>query len=320
MKKAILFILISFVYMLICLVFSACEKTVNIDVPEKEPRLAVQAIFEEGEPFYATVSKSRHILVPVNTGTGGGSMWRDYLVTNAVPVIYENGTPVETLVYDASSETYISPANKKARPGFTYSIRVTAPGFKEVEGQAGFPSASEILEVKWMKEARTDADGDKIDDITIRFADPGNEKNFYQVQLMKEAGWRGIVPYFGCVSTTDKDIEILGGDDDPMATDNCYDNDKLLMRDNNFNGSIKQLKISIWSGSLQEYTDQSGNVRRPFIKLYRISEDQFKYMKSLGIYENTNENPFAEPANIYGNIKNGYGIFATYTVAVDTLR
>src|SRR5688572_20300740 len=148
MKKAILFILISFVYMLICLVFSACEKTVNIDVPEKEPRLAVQAIFEEGEPFYATVSKSRHILVPVNTGTGGGSMWRDYLVTNAVPVIYENGTPVETLVYDASSETYISPANKKARPGFTYSIRVTAPGFKEVEGQAGFPSASEILEVK----------------------------------------------------------------------------------------------------------------------------------------------------------------------------
>jgi hypothetical protein len=320
MKKAILFILISFVYMLICVFFSACEKTVNIDVPEKEPRLAVQAIFEEDEPFYAVVSRSRHILLPVNTGTGGGPMWRDYLVTNAVPVIYENGTPIETLVYDPSTETYISPGNKKARAGFSYSIRVTAPGFKEVDGQSTFPSASEILEVKWVKQARTNSDGSLVDDITIKFADPGGEKNFYQVQLQKEDGWRGSFQYISCISTTDKDIEILGGDDDPTETENCHDNSKLLMRDVNFNGSIKQLKISVWSNMLQEYTDQNGNVRRPYIKLYRITEDQFKYIKSMGIYENTNENPFAEPVNIYSNIKNGYGIFATYTMAVDTLR
>ena len=92
------------------------------------------------------------------------------------------------------------------------------------------------------------------------------------------------------------------------------------MKDVNFNGRQKQLKVSVASYMLNDIKYSSRPPSRPYVKVYQVTEEYFKYIKSLSAYQNSSDNPFAEPVNVYTNIANGYGIFSANTVAVDTIR
>jgi hypothetical protein len=310
MKRILLYTLV------FATILTACEKPVTIEIPKKDPKLVIKGLLEKNEVVVVTVGKSRGVLDPVSYQT---SLVEQYTVKNALPVIYENGAAIDTLVYDAANYEYKAKYNSRIRDGFLYTIRVTAPGFTMAEASSLLPSQSVITEVRRIRNARTNIDGDLVDDITIKLDDPAGEKNFYLIQV-----WAATGSMFGnriwCVSSTDKDLEPIGEDTDPLAQDNCFDGSSLLMKDVNFNGAQKQLKISVISNELQEYQDSQGRRHRPYIKVLRITEDQFKYVKSYNIYTTAGDNPFAEPANVYSNIKNGYGIFAVSTAAVDTLR
>ncbi|WP_410963591.1 DUF4249 family protein, partial [Salmonella sp. SAL4455] len=54
---------------------------------------------------------------------------------------------------------------------------------------------------------------------------------------------------------------------------------------------------------------------KAYVNVLRITEDYFKFVKSYSVYYNSSDNPFAEPSNVYTNVKNGYGIFALLTEA-----
>jgi hypothetical protein len=295
---------------------SACEKEVIINIPQKDPSLVVIGLPEKGDLITANVGRSRHILEP----QPGFDLREHYTVKNAQVVVFENGVSIDTLTYEPSEYMYKSGRNRVIRDGFTYSVKVNAPDFKEITAETVVPSQSEIAEVRWEKDVRTNSYGESVDDVFIRLNDP-SEKNFYLIKIF-QAGYPGYSHSVGCVSTTDKDIETIGyGDDDPVETDRCLDGGNLLMKDVNFNGSQKQLKLSIVSMLLEEVVHPTtGRIYRPYVKVYRITEDQFKFAKSYNVWDNTEDNPFAEPVNVYSNVKNGYGIFAASTVAVDTLR
>lgn len=295
---------------------TACEKPVTIEVPQKDPKLVIKGLLAKDETVVVTVGRSRGILDPVSYQN---SLVEQYTVKNAVPVIYENGVAIDTLVYNAQDYNYRPRNNSRIRAGFLYTIRVTAQGFTLAEASSLLPSQSVIAEVRRVRNARTNTDGEMMDDVTIKFDDPAGEKNFYLAQV-----WSANGTMFGnriyCVSSTDKDLEAIGEDADPLATDNCFDGTALLMKDVNFNGAQKQLKLSVRSFELQDFNDNMGRTHRPYIRLFRITEDEFKYVKSYNNYTTAGDNPFAEPANVFSNVKNGYGIFAVSTVAVDTLR
>jgi hypothetical protein len=53
-----------------------------------------------------------------------------------------------------------------------------------------------------------------------------------------------------------------------------------------------------------------GDSTYPVVELYHVSEAYFKFEKSRIVASYTNGDPFAEPVNVYSNVKNGYGIFA----------
>ncbi|KAA3640405.1 MAG: DUF4249 family protein, partial [Bacteroidetes bacterium] len=46
------------------------------------------------------------------------------------------------------------------------------------------------------------------------------------------------------------------------------------------------------------------------LELVNLSKDGYLYLRSLEDYYNSEGNPFAQPATVYSNIENGYGIFA----------
>jgi len=312
MKNFILFTIIASIF------FWSCEKQVRVDIPQKTPKLVVNAWLNQDQDVTVKVGKSRHVLDPVNMQSSNREI---YTVKNAVPVLYENNVAFDTLVFNSTDYLYKSRYNKKIRPGYTYTIRVNASGFTEAEAVTLVPSSSEIAEVKWVQHVRTNSDGFSMDDVTIKLNDPA-EPNVYLIQFFSSYVYTtGDANPIYCVSTNDKDIELLGNETDPLNPDNCFDGGKLLMKDTHFNGTQKQVKFSIESDVLKTYSDPNTNrIRRPYIKVYRITEDYFKFLKSYSIYNSSDENPFAEPVNVFSNVKNGYGIFSAYTVAVDSLR
>ncbi len=297
---------------------AACEKPVKIDIPKKDPSLVINGLLVKDNLFAVRIGKSRGVLDPGNNQV---SLAEQYTVKTAIPVIFENNIAIDTLVYQPANFMYKTIRNKRVRDGYNYTIRVNASGFKTAEANSGLPSQSIIAELRRVKNSRTNAYGEQQDEITIKLNDPAGEKNFYLVQVWSAAfgGQPGNKIY--CVSTSDKDLERIGDNADPLSADNCYDGGALLMRDNNFNGVQKQLKLFVGSSELTDYIDNGTHkTYRPYIKVFRITEDEFKFIKSNNAYNNAGDNPFAEPVNIYSNVKNGYGIFALSTMAVDTLR
>lgn len=55
-----------------------------------------------------------------------------------------------------------------------------------------------------------------------------------------------------------------------------------------------------------------------YIEIKSVSKDFYLYQKTLKEYYNSINNPFSEPAEVYSNIKLGYGIFAGYNSVIDT--
>lgn len=296
----------------------ACERTVHIEIPQKEPRLVINGLLQKNDLFTLSVGKSRGILASDDNQV---SLAEQYVVKNAVPVIFENGVAIDTLVYQPADFIYKTIHNKTVKDGFSYTIRINAPGYKAVDAGSFLPSQSVITELRRIQNSRTNSQGEDVDEITIKINDPAGERNFYLVQVWGASYGSPFGNKIYCVSTTDKDVEQIGDNTDPRDPDNCFGGSSILMRDNNFNGAEKLLKLFVVSSYLQEYADPlTLRTYRPYIKVFRITEDEFKYIKSYNAYYYSGDNPFAEPANVYSNIKNGYGIFSLSTMAVDTLR
>lgn len=291
----------------------SCEKTVTIEIPEKAPRLALNSVLEKGDSIWLLVFKTRHILSP---GGSGSNILDSYVVKDATPVLFENNVAVDTLVYIPLTFSYRSVKNTVIRDGINYTYKVSAPGYTPVEANSILPSQSTIAGVARVKNAKTTSFGNLMDEITVRFDDPATNGDFYVVQIFQAGSTSSVY----CVSTSDKDLERIGENADPLSSDNCYDGRYLLLSDANFNGRQKELKVFVDSDEVQDIPDGNGNIMRPYVKVLRITADYFKYLKSYGNYLWGADNPFAEPVNVFTNVKNGLGIFALTTAAVDTLR
>jgi hypothetical protein len=86
--------------------------------------------------------------------------------------------------------------------------------------------------------------------------------------------------------------------------------DKVLFKDDLFDGLNKSFRLEIYKNDLWSQQD-SVNL---LVKLYSLSYDCFMYM--LTAEQAGYDSPFMEPVVVYTNVKEGYGIFAGYSVAV----
>ncbi|HIF14776.1 MAG TPA: DUF4249 family protein, partial [Bacteroidetes bacterium] len=100
---------------------------------------------------------------------------------------------------------------------------------------------------------------------------------------------------------------------DDVFIDEASDWNEVIFTDDLFNGQKISLKVKseIWSyepGMVIYWT------------LINHSEDYFMYKKTFNVYQSVEGNPFAEPVQVFSNIKNGYGIFAGYSQSITTFH
>jgi hypothetical protein len=92
-----------------------------------------------------------------------------------------------------------------------------------------------------------------------------------------------------------------------------------VIEDSEFNGKKFAFINRIYS-YYPEYSNKKIIVDSIQIQLYHLSPQLAKYLTSITEYEQAKEDPWYEqPFPVFSNIKNGYGIFGSYTISQITI-
>lgn len=142
--------------------------------------------------------------------------------------------------------------------------------------------------------------------IRLRIQDPPGEKNHYQIRMIAPArsGERDL--YF---STRDPSIIADNRIEDPVIDGvEAFSGTAPFFKDVLFDGQAHEIELSYAEGVVL-----ASRERLLRVQVLYVSETYYKHLRSALLHEHTQENPFAEPVNIYSNVENGYGVFAGYS-------
>jgi len=286
--------------MIVLALFAAsCEKTVTVNPPAHESRVVATSSTTTGDRFFFSLTKT----VPVLSYSSN----KDYSIKDAAILLKESGQIIDTLYFDANAGGYTS--GTRAEQGKTYEVVVNAPGLPAVSAVATAPAPVAIKALTRLKEVQMNKDGMVQDEIRISFDDPVAAGDYYIVKVFAASPLTDSFKMpAGCVNSHDPSIE--SWESEGFEPYDCLNGDAIFLRDQLFNGATKELRLFVSSYSLLPWEDTAGNISYPYIELYHVSEDYFKYLKSYHFAAANNGNPFAEPTNVHTNVRGGYGVFS----------
>src|SRR5688572_29951931 len=198
----------------ICL---GCELIVDIDVPFEHANLTVNSFFNPDSLWKARVTLNRFILdtLPLSK------------INTALVVVYEDGNPIDTLT--SKGDGFYKSDTGKPTIGKTYELKAIAEKYQAVSGVSQVPIPVEIIDAEFsvlQKENR------QTDIIKIKFRDPQQKKNYYNVVLIS----RG----------KEYSYPVRIESDDPSVENTAFDYNGysgLLLKDILFDGQETELTI-----------------------------------------------------------------------------
>jgi Domain of unknown function (DUF4249) len=301
MMKTILIIIFFAIFI------SSCEREIDLKIPPHEKKLVINAQWAQNRFFTARVTKSWGLTETFS------NLNEQFRVTNAFVTVKEDGVVIDTLKYDSLNDRYSS-NKRRTSLARTYVIEASSPQLSKASGTSSVPYLVRPISTLVKRNARINLDGQPETEIIVTFKD-SSVLNYYVIRVRSQDG-----NFYSCVKSADRDIEKLGASN-PFEINACIDGDKILFTDRNFNGRDKKFVFYVPDYLLEGVRDpNTGRTQRSWIEILHVNEDYFRYIKSVRNYSDVQGNPFAEPVNVVNNIQNGYGFFATYAIAVDTLR
>lgn len=231
----------------------------------------------------ATIYFTRTIYSSISNG--------NFPVYKDATVIISNGTDTASFYYSDAAESYlISKDQMPIERGRTYYLKVTTPGGYTAEASCTVPAAPAPDPVIYID--TIPRGGILSFQGHLRFTDNPGEGDYYRVSVAKIDYW------------------MTGGDDwmfkrDSSLLEQDFEKGKRFVSDK---GRDKEqfFYTTIY------YDMPQPHVHQPlFFTLSLTDYNYYKYHLDLENFDG--DNPFAEPAPIYSNIKGGLGVFAAYT-------
>ncbi len=269
------------------------EQVVELDIPEHTPALAVSANFSDIDTTLAIyVSNSVGVLEPD----------QPVIVENATVELFKNGQLLFNFDYNTNGlygKTDVSPiGNSDAE----YVLKVSAPNFVEVSATQFMPQPVLISEASFEREGAVTPDGERVNEVTIKFSDPSGIANYYSISAVGRVISGGFA-YVQNVFLSSFNPIVEEGDQ------------FLVFSDATFDG--REVTLNFYT--YDDYPDNAESVEFD-ISLISISEDRYFFEKSYNIFNNSNGNPFVEPVVVHNNINNGHGIFTLESRSLFTLK
>jgi hypothetical protein len=335
--------------------FYSCEKTIDFEGDNMDPKIVVSGNLIEGYPVRAQVYKSRSLLADEEFYSS---------LTNAEVKLYENDVYVETLEYAGRVDTFRKQlpydvfkeyvftigsysAKTVAKVGKTYRLDVTCDGFEPVTCKTTLPEPVEIIKVDTVTETIESANGPmKFSWIYIYFHDPAGTKNYYMLQSEKNTG--RVLNYndqFSGRPFIPSDTILVRHEgytgiqlSDPIFNNNSQAEDIVLGSPNNQFGIFTDAKIdgkdyklgitynNYWGGGYNPYQGggygndmgdgtEYGNFSSFNIKLVSITKEYYDYLNTANYHFWFSDDPFSEPVPVASNVSGGMGVWTASSVS-----
>ncbi len=200
--------------------------------------------------------------------------------------LFENN---EFLLYltNIKDDLYKTPKNFTPQKNKSYYIEVEADNLPRVKTKEQYLLTAIKIDTSYYQKS-----GESEYNLITSFIDPFEELNYY----------------------SDKFYQYAGGENIDSLTYSEFINPYTVFGDNNFNGEEKKINNEFYKNSFSDNTPLDSIQ----VVLYSISEDTYLHLSSIKDYEISRGDPwFEQPAVIYSNILNGYGIFGSF--ATDTV-
>lgn len=321
----------------VAILFCNCEKTIDFEGKNMEPKIVVNGVLSPNQIISATISTSRSLLSE-----------KKYFesLENATADLYVDDVFVETLNYEGRIDTVVeylqydvirkNPYNKGsyvghtiAETGKTYRLEVSSANLKSVSCETTIPFPVEIIALDTFKEIYTSEYGThEILHTTMRFKDPENKVNYYRVQLDVTQG--NVLTHY---NNNNEYVEIPdtilvqnsygnGVDNsDPIykASENeandivmgAPTNSYSIFDDSQINGNEYELKTRLSSHTMDEELMAKGNFIKRKLKLFSLSKTYFDYLNTCNYHYWYSDDYFSEPVPVYSNVKGGMGIWGS---------
>ena len=296
-----------------------CETVVDINIPEEPPRLVLNAFLQADSAVVVELTESRSILT------------NDFLpaVSGALVTLLEEEQPVATL--EESDRTGIYFSSFTPSIGKSYTLRVNKVGFEPVEGTTVIPAPMVVRAVmadtvtmdrRFSSDPHDAKATFSLGEVRIMLDDPGNERNYYGVSAYHyERGFKGERNSRGDYVITDtvRTVRSLYFSSDDPATASIVDefagggetsSNIISFSDEFFNGKTYSLRLTqnVLSNWDAAYTQLH-------LVLHATDEAQYRYFRAVQLQYENQDNPFAEPVQVYSNVENGFGIVAGSSVS-----
>ena len=276
---------------IICM--EACIKDIEIPIPSTAKYLVANCIYSPDSVWSVEVSNTVSVIdnsaqQPIN---------------GAVVQIFKNGTLLETLKNSGVGK-YSSTNNNYPVAGEKYSMKVSAPGFNDIEAMDTIPQKMSSLIIHKLDGTLPSINTSRSAQIglTVTFSDPIGEKNYYQL-LVYGFFDKSTVPVMnnGRDQQDTNAIRLIRY----TAIDVVFDKDNQnLFSDRLIDGKTYDLKVNLRGRDLLD-------LRKVYVKVIKGSRNYFLYFKSSNRNSGTKaDDVFTEPVFAYNNIKNGMGVFA----------
>jgi hypothetical protein len=294
---------------------SSCEKNIRFNGEEQTPLLVINSILSPDAFLSASASKSVFFL----------SDDENTAMENADITVFVNGASIGKYTFSGSDSTYgadgsmqyVKTASNyvlpyKPKAGDRIRYEASAPNLQSIVCETVIPQTTDILSLE------TDIVTDTSFvmnfygiDFRLKFRDRPNERNYYRLALYvkgvferyHEGNYITDTLIYATRLTSDDMLLKTGAPTDKILTGETPDNYHVFT-DELIDGQEYTLKFH---SILDPYLDREKKLA-VIVRLISITEDYYLYLRTLSAAKAIGNSLFAEPIQIYNNIKGGIGI------------
>ncbi|AIZ63227.1 hypothetical protein PK28_05160 [Hymenobacter sp. DG25B] len=307
---------------------SSCETVVDVPAPKHTPRLALNYVLSNQAPdsLYWQSYPHRLLTVSVSQSVFNNAEVRQP-INATVELLDASGQVVERFrgryryynpyTQDSTGAFYEPQYGFAGQPGQRYTLRAALPGLETAESTLELPAPATIGTATFIRRQSNPNESQYFvaGRLSLSVPDAVASTDYY-VATARVLDTQGR---FWGMMTNDFQNEDPGSDVsvDRFRLSDGYSPRPQVYADLNANGRTLTLAQNVQAYFSSNYNPgDPQNYREPaFIEvtISTLTREAYDFYQSVQRYQDSQGNPFAEPAPLAGNIRNGYGLFGGAT-------
>ena len=272
----------------------ACEREIDIELPNSEDLLVVEGSIETGEYPKVLITRNRGFFNEFPTDLN--TFLTEFVVQDAV-VTVSDGTTSEVLQFTIDPLNYpfvyYTGSTIKGEVGKTYSLTIVS-GSKTLTSLTQIPAAVP-LDSTWFGLDPFNNEEDSLGVLYGEIMDPTTTGNAYRL-FSKRNSETNFFPVSGA-----------------HFNDDFVNGQKVVF----FNGQSSKPFFASDTFNREAFFYSLGDTI--YSKFCTIGRNEELFFNTLDAATNTNGNPFSSPVIVKSNIEGGLGIWCGYSPAFDTI-